>query len=204
MKKLYSILTSLIAATAFSHASVLTLEDFDFTLLNPAGTALTAPYSNITGLWGTYSSGVFTPLITSTPNAATNSGYAALAGDDMLVNLSQSNNNLVVAGATLSISFYKLEEGSTYSSTVDQIVLTDPTWIAPTFVFGTGSNSVSFTSSTSTQLLSGFQNAGTYTYNDGTESLRFASAVPEPSTYALMAVGAVGLFLSFRRRKVQA
>jgi len=30
------------------------------------------------------------------------------------------------------------------------------------------------------------------------------TAVPEPSTYALLAVGAVGLFLSFRRRKVQA
>jgi hypothetical protein len=30
------------------------------------------------------------------------------------------------------------------------------------------------------------------------------SAVPEPSTYALLAIGAVGLFLSFRRRKVQA
>jgi hypothetical protein len=29
-------------------------------------------------------------------------------------------------------------------------------------------------------------------------------AVPEPSTYALLAVGAVGLLLSFRRRKVQA
>jgi hypothetical protein len=30
------------------------------------------------------------------------------------------------------------------------------------------------------------------------------SAVPEPSTYALLAIGALGLFLSFRRRKVQA
>jgi hypothetical protein len=203
MKKLYSILTSLIAATAFSHASVLTLEDFDFNLLNPAGTTLTAPYSNITGLWGTYSSGVFTPLITSTPNPSTNLGYAALAGDDMLVNLSQSSNNIVIAGTTLSISFYNLQEGSSYSSTADQIILTDPTWIAPTFVFGTSSNSVLFTANTSTQLLSGFQNAGTYTYNAGTESLRLASAVPEPSTYALLAIAAVGFFLSIRRRKVQ-
>ena len=30
------------------------------------------------------------------------------------------------------------------------------------------------------------------------------TAVPEPSTYALLAIGAVGLFFSFRRRKVQA
>ena len=30
------------------------------------------------------------------------------------------------------------------------------------------------------------------------------TAVPEPSTYALLAIGALGLFLSFRRRKVQA
>jgi hypothetical protein len=32
----------------------------------------------------------------------------------------------------------------------------------------------------------------------------FTTTVPEPSTYALLAVGAVGLFLSFRRRKLQA
>jgi hypothetical protein len=30
------------------------------------------------------------------------------------------------------------------------------------------------------------------------------AAVPEPSTYALLSIGALGLFLSFRRRKVQA
>ncbi len=44
-------------------------------------------------------------------------------------------------------------------------------------------------------------------WNDsGTPAVTMTSlaAVPEPSTYALMAVGAVGLFLSFRRRKVQA
>lgn len=35
-------------------------------------------------------------------------------------------------------------------------------------------------------------------------TLQSVSVVPEPSTYALLAIGAVGLFLSFRRRKVQA
>jgi hypothetical protein len=35
-------------------------------------------------------------------------------------------------------------------------------------------------------------------------SVNNLSVVPEPSTYALLAIGAVGLFLSFRRRKVQA
>jgi hypothetical protein len=35
-------------------------------------------------------------------------------------------------------------------------------------------------------------------------TLTSLQAVPEPSTYALLAIGAVGLFLSFRRRKVQA
>jgi hypothetical protein len=72
--------------------------------------------------------------------------------------------------------------------------------------WNTGSNSAA------TNTLNAFTatNTGTFGTNPQTGGLSQASlqatlaTVPEPSTYALMAVGAVGLFLSFRRRKVQA
>jgi hypothetical protein len=41
------------------------------------------------------------------------------------------------------------------------------------------------------------------TANQASNLIGTYQVVPEPSTYALLAVGAVGLFLSFRRRKVQ-
>jgi hypothetical protein len=42
------------------------------------------------------------------------------------------------------------------------------------------------------------------TANQASNLIGTYQVVPEPSTYALLAIGAVGLFLSFRRRKVQA
>lgn len=51
----------------------------------------------------------------------------------------------------------------------------------------------------------------TWTWSDPSSAVSISnssfaavSAVPEPSTYALMAIGAVGLFLAARRRKAQA
>jgi hypothetical protein len=202
MKKTLYILASIVLGSSFLQASSLTLEDFSYALQDPNGSSLTGNGS-ITALWGTYSAGAFTPLITSTPNSATNSGYAAISGDDLLVNLSQSNNNNVIAGTALSISFYNLPEGSTYSATANQIVLTDPTWVAPTFVFGTSATAVNFTSSTTTQALTGFLNAGTFTFSSGGSDILRLATIPEPSTYALMALGGLVLFFIARRRKAQ-
>ena len=60
------------------------------------------------------------------------------------------------------------------------------------------SGSISVLANPSTLIIS-WNDSGTPTV-----TMTSLSAVPEPSTYALLAVGAVGLFLSFRRRKVQA
>ena len=194
MKK--TILAGLLALAAISASQAGTFSIYSSNL------TISGINSPIAALWGSYSSGVFTPLLTSTPTSGLNTGYYDNSGPETAVDLSQNNNNTIAATTTLYLSIYNRAAGLAYSSTVNQIVLSDPTWLAPTFGV-TSSNSVNFTTNTVVNNLSGFT-GGSYSYNAGTPSVALASAVPEPSTYALLAVGAVGLFLSFRRRKVQA
>ena len=195
MKK--TILAGLLALTAISASQAGTFAIYDDTL-NISGIS-----TNISALWGSYSSGVFTPLLTSTPTPGQNVGYygGSVTPPELDVTLSQNNNNTIAVGTSLYLSIYNLSEGSAYSATVNQIVLSDPTWIAPTFG-PSSSSSPEFTANTVVNNLSGFA-GGSYNYNSGAPSMSLA-AVPEPSTYALMAIGALGLLLSFRRRKVQA
>ncbi len=193
MKK--TILAGLLALTAISasHAGTFSIYSDSLTV-----SGINSP---IAALWGSYSSGVFTPLLTSTPTSGLNTGYYDNSGPETAADLSQNNNNTIAAGTSLYLSIYNLPAGSAYSSTVNQIVLNDPTWIAPTFGISS-SNSVNFTANTVVNNLSGFT-GGSYNYGGATISVSL-SAVPEPSTYALLAIGALGLLLSFRRRKVQA
>ena len=192
MKK--TILAGLLALTAISasQAGTFSISSEDLTISGIS--------TIISGLWGSYSSGVFTPLLTSTPTPGQNTGYydGTSTTKELDVTLSQNNNNTILVGASLYLSIYNLPEGSAYSATANQIVLSDPTWIAPTFGISS-SSSPEFTANTVVNNLSGFT-GGSYSYNAGNPSISL-SAVPEPSTYALLAIGAVGLFFSFRRRK---
>ena len=194
MKK--TILAGLIALTAISASQAGTFSIYSESL------TISGINSPIAALWGSYSSGVFTPLLTSTPTFGLNTGYYDNGGPETTATLSQNNNNTILAGASLYLSIYNLPAGSAYSSTVNQIVLNDPTWIAPAFGL-TSSNSVDFTANTVAYNLSGFT-GGSYNYGGASTSVSLASAVPEPSTYALLAIGALGILLSFRRCKVQA
>ena len=192
MKK--TILAGLLALAAISASQAGTFSIYSDTL-NISGIS-----TNISALWGSYSSGVFTPLLTSTPTVGLNTGFydGTATTKELDVTLSQNNNNTILAGASLYLSIYNLPEGSTYSATANQIVLSDPTWIAPTFGISS-SSSPELTANTVVNNLSGFT-GGSYSYNAGNPLISL-SAVPEPSTYALLAIGAVGLFFSFRRRK---
>lgn len=192
MKK--TILAGLLALTAISASQAGTFSIYSDTL-NISGIS-----TNISALWGSYSSGVFTPLLTSTPTPSQNVGYygGSATPPELDVTLSQNNNNTIAVGTSLYLSIYNSPEGSAYSATANQIVLSDPTWIAPTFG-PSSSNSTELTANTVVNNLSGFT-GGSYSYNAGNPSISL-SAVPEPSSYALLAIGAVGLFFSFRRRK---
>ncbi|MFM8365746.1 MAG: PEP-CTERM sorting domain-containing protein, partial [Verrucomicrobiota bacterium] len=82
------------------------------------------------------------------------------------------------------------------SSFSNYAVLRDSSWTVPSFSLNPSLTAITF--STNTQALVGSINAPT---SAGATSI---TLVPEPSTYALMALGGLVLFFMVRRRKVQA
>ena len=78
------------------------------------------------------------------------------------------------------------------SSGLARAVLTDSTWTAPTWTTTGNDKDVFFTANTTAVF-------GSYSYNSGTEVI---GLVPEPSTGALMMIGAAGLVALRRLRKV--
>jgi hypothetical protein len=153
--------------------------------------------------WGFWSGSSFTEA-----TGATNGGYLDIAGDELATSLSAISNtgNLATPGSQLDLAIYYANTAgdssniSWSSAFTNYAVLRDSSWVVPTFINSPSLTAIGFTSSTVALVgsISGASAAGanTITLSSG--------AVPEPSTYALLAVGAVGLSLSFRRRKVQA
>ncbi len=190
MKKIASTILIALATLTFSKAGTFSIYSDTLSLTGISGT--------ISAMWGTFSSGTFTPLLTSTPTVGLNTGYYASGSPNELdVTLSQNNNNTISVGTNLFLSIYNSPEGSAYSTSVNQIVLSDPSWTAPTF----GVSSVAspeFTGNTVVNNLTGFT-GGSYSYNGGSPVIGL-QAVPEPGTYVLMAIAGVFLMVVARRR----
>jgi hypothetical protein len=181
-------------------AGSVTLEDFDFSLAGPSGSPIT---STVSAMWGTFSSGVFTPLLGNTQQN-NNTGYVDGSAPELAVVFTQPNNNNIIAGANLFVSIFDVPGGegtSTWTSTTPQIVLGDPSWTAPTFQLTTPNLTFELTANTTAQPLAAFGGStGTYSYNGGTEQMQL---VPEPSTYALLSLAglALGGYAARRRRR---
>lgn len=179
-------------------ASTLSLQDFDFNVVI-GGTSFN---STISGVWGTWNSGTstFTPV-----SGTWSQGYGYVAADpEMLVTLNQTSQLTgyqIANGSLLALGIYNYPDQSTdgangwnyaVSNGLARAVLTDTSWTAPTWTTTGNDKSVGFTSATQAAL-------GEFSYNSGNEVI---TLVPEPSTGALMMIGAVGLVALRRLRKV--
>jgi hypothetical protein len=193
MKKHLLVLTLALCSTRLFAGSV-TITDFSITAFNPSGVAYT---EQLSALFGTYAGGVFSPLIVSSPTDGVNTGYLINADQEFQLNISQGNNNNVVAGTPLFASIY---QGINYSPSAAQIVLSDPSWIAPTFTITTPE--LGWVLSESTTAVSVLGQTGTFNYNG--ESPEVTLAVPEPSTYALLSLAGLALGGYAARRRLRA
>jgi hypothetical protein len=160
------------------------------------------PAAQVLGVrWGFYSDGVFTQAASGI--SVSNTGYLDIAFDELSTSLSATSNsgNVATPGAQLSLALY-------YSGSIDSsdfnwsgsitnyAILQDSTWTVPTFSLNPALTAITFTGSTQA-LVGSISNPSTV----GATSI---TLVPEPSTYALMALGGLVLFFVVRRRKVQA
>jgi hypothetical protein len=203
MKKdlLAFVCASSLALAGVAHAGSVAVEDFNTTIFLPTSTPVT---DTISASWGTYSGGVFTPLFGATQSTI-NSGYFDAPENELFVGLTQSDNTLLAAGTAMFVSIFNVPGGSgtsTWFSSAEQIVLSDPTWIAPTFTLATPELTWTLGSSTVAMSLAQFGGStGTYSFNDGAPQV---TLVPEPSTYALLGLASLALGGYAMRRRNRA
>lgn len=198
--KLIGIALMSIALSSASKAGSVGFYDSAFVMKDGATTITST--SPIDALFGTYSGSVFTPYITSVGAGNPNSGYVDTtpAAVEFAVNLSQNNNTLVTAGTQMYICISDRAGGSNYVSATKEVVLTDPSWLVPSFTVGTPSGLTYYFSASTTAV------KGSFTFASGAEGagIDTISFVPEPSTYAAIGGMAVLGVALLRRRKSSA
>jgi len=164
-------------------------------------------YKEIPAFWGLWNSStsVFSPLFTGNGlNGLGFLGYQNVNGstsNEIMTGISQNSSSEffnIPTGTLLSLGFY--DQPVAYNDTYPQnnelakAVLTDSSWLAPTWSSANNIIFCSFTENTQAVF-------GTFSYNGGHENIGLStSSVPEPSAFSLLAVGLGGLMVMRRRR----
>ena len=193
----------LVAALACISASTLTTRAETLSIYDDTFSIISAPTSaTILGArWGIWDGSSFVQAVTSGANL----GYVDISAPELSITLNQINNSVYTAGTQMSVAIYG-NNGVSDSQAVNfstasglsgfkYAVLTDPSWIAPTF--NNNANFVNFNLTAGTTAY-----FGSYSYNGGNQQITTAP-VPEPSTYAMLALSALGLggYVIRRRRR---
>ena len=188
MKKIKATLGFLILGGFCSQAEVVKISDLDglITVINTPALGATDTIAARIGLWnGT--------TFTSVGNTV-GAGYFDNDLRELSATISSASNPVgYTSGTLLALAIYNAPSTTDYSVSFNRAILTDSSWTMPTLAFGTGTKaSYSLTANTVAQF-------GSYSFNGGNQTI---TLVPEPSTGALMVIGAIGLLAQRRFRRI--
>jgi hypothetical protein len=199
-KKLLAIAVTIVAAISNLKAETLSIFDDTFTVTGlPVGSVSTI----LSGRWGTWNVGTATFVQAVTSDL--NSGFVDLSGPELGIAMNQTSNAIYSVGTQMALAIFAKTNANdsqllnwTSTGVSYGAVLTDASWVAPTFQGN--ANFVDFIFSTGTVA-----QVGSYSYGGGNETIGLAnlslSAIPEPSVASLLALGTVGLVALRVRRK---
>ena len=191
MKKIIASI-ALICGCSTSHAiNSIAFQDFNYQIL---GNSTITGDAYVSAFLGTYSGGVFTPLSGSTGAF----GLSGNSANDAFVNYDAINNDVLPVSTSVAIGIFDIADGALFSvvnASTKRAILTDTTWLAPTFDTAVAPFFISFTNSTTALV-------GTYSRSGVVETITLGtSVIPEPSTYAGLAGLAILGFAAMRRRR---
>jgi hypothetical protein len=133
-------------------------------------------------------------------------GYAMVAGDEMQINLSQTDNTIYSTNTSLALAIFT-KNNTADAGPLDYSVLnadyraifTNPGWVVGALANNTSELSFNLDANTVAVLGADNKKIGDFLFNGGNQTI---TLIPEPSTGALMMIGAAGLVALRRLRKV--
>ncbi|MFA6960498.1 MAG: hypothetical protein WC205_07100 [Opitutaceae bacterium] len=189
MKKNIWVLMVFVVSAFSLKAETLALFDSTLSVVGAPGGA-----QILSARWGIWNGSIFIEAV----NSSANVGYLELSPAELSVSLSQTDNTIYASNTVLALAIFTngsadaqaLNWGGTVTNAV---ILTDTSWVTPSFTNSGNVTSFSFTANTTAVM-------GSYSFNGGSQILTL-SAVPEPTAFAaLFGMFTLGYACWYRRR----
>ena len=201
-KILLSGLVAVVATTSSLKAETISIDDAAFVV---SGVPTLAVGGILSGRWGQWDSAT-SQFIQAVQTG--NAGYVDLGAPELSITLNQTTPAVYASGSLMAIAIFASNStdsqtlnwsltagGAKQASVVAWAVLTDSSWIAPSFA--NNANDVPFTFTANTQAVIGSFSGGAA----AGAGIQTITMIPEPSSASLLALGMAGLVALRVRRK---
>jgi hypothetical protein len=205
-KPLLSWVFAVIATCSSLKAETLSIYDETFIVNGLPPLAVGGILSGRWGQWNASTSTFTQAIIDPTPAV----GYVDLRGSvkELMITLNQTSNSTYAIGSKMALAIFASNSansqalswsltagGAKQAAVTAWAVLTDSSWVAPSFAVN--GNAVDFTFTANTQAVQGSFSGGAV----GGAGIQTITMIPEPSSASLLALGVAGLVALRVRRK---